>query len=274
MSPQRIATTVFILCLSVLQSWAARAGSPSSEGMNAANNPLQPTIGVNLQDQYIERYYGLGDADSNAFLLRGTLPHKLFDMPQIMRLTIPVVTSPELPAVGQDSGLGDLNLFDIFLTKVGRLELGLGPQLTVPTANHDTLGSGKWQVGVAAVAIAPQEWGLLGELLTWQHSFAGESDRPTQNNLMAQPFVMVNLPSAFYFRSTATWTWDLHRGTHYIPVGAGLGRVWNLGTTVLNLFAEPQWTIAHHGDGVPAFQIYAGVNLQFPISGQAKRSPP
>jgi hypothetical protein len=29
-------------------------------------------------------------------------------------------------------------------------------------------------------------------------------------------------------------------------------------------FGEPQWTVAHEGAGQPQFQLYAGVNLQFP----------
>jgi len=29
--------------------------------------------------------------------------------------------------------------------------------------------------------------------------------------------------------------------------------------------AEPQWTVAHDGDGQPKFQVFAGLNLQFPI---------
>jgi hypothetical protein len=35
--------------------WAAQAQQPTSEDMNAANNPLTPTLGVNLQDQYTGR---------------------------------------------------------------------------------------------------------------------------------------------------------------------------------------------------------------------------
>ena len=153
------------------------AAQASGEDMNAANNPLTPTIGANLQDQYVGRSYGLGDADSNAFLFRGTLPHKLFGMPQILRATMPVVTTPDIPgAAGRYTGAGDLNLFDVFLFKAGEIELGVGPQLTLPTASRDETGTGKWQGGVAAVAMAPQKWGLVGGLLTWQKSFAGDSD--------------------------------------------------------------------------------------------------
>jgi len=44
-----------------------------------------------------------------------------------------------------------------------------------------------------------------------------------------------------------------------------MGRVWKDGSTTYNLFAEPQWTVGHDGDGVPKFQVFFGLNLQFPL---------
>jgi hypothetical protein len=65
-----------------------RVAAQSSEEVNEANNPLTPKITVNLQDQYVGSYYGLRDSDSNSFLIRGVLPHKLFGLPQILRATV------------------------------------------------------------------------------------------------------------------------------------------------------------------------------------------
>jgi hypothetical protein len=50
------------------------------------------------------------------------------------------------------SGLGDLNAFAAYLFATGdpKLGLGLGPQITVPTATQDETGSGTWQGRVAA----------------------------------------------------------------------------------------------------------------------------
>lgn len=237
----------------------------SSQEMNAANNPLQPSLGANLQNLFVDSYYDLGDADSNSALLRGVLPHKLFGRPQLLRATLPIVTTPDLPPTGARTDVGDLNVFDIVLTKRGQLELGLGPQLTLPSAGSDETGTGKWQAGLALLAISPRQWGVVGGLVTWQHSFAGDSDRRTQNNLQAQPLVIYNLAKGWYLRSTATWTWDLHEGAYYLPIGAGAGKVWKPSAATWNVFVEPQWTVAHDGDGVPQFQIYAGLNLQFPL---------
>jgi len=259
-------TSALAAALAVQLLATAPALAQSSEDMNAANNPLTPTIGVNLQDQYVGRYYGLGDADGNTLLLRGTLPHKLFGMPQILRLTMPVVTTPDAaPFSERFTGAGDLNLFDVFLFKAGGVELGVGPQLTMPTASRDQTGAGKWQGGVAAVAMAPQKWGLAGGLLTWQKSFAGDDDRPQVDSASLQPFFIYNLPQGWYFRSSATWNFNLRSGDYSIPVGAGMGKVWKMGGTTYNLFAEPQWTVSHQGEGQPKFQVFMGLNLQFPL---------
>lgn len=240
--------------------------APSSADMNAANNPLTPTIGANLQDQYVGRAYGLGDADSNALLFRGTVPHKLFGMPQILRATMPVVSTPDIPgAGGSHTGAGDLNLFNLFLFKSGGVELGVGPQLTLPTASRDETGTGKWQGGLAAVVMAPQKWGMVGGLLTWQKSFAGDDDRAQQDSAQLQPFVIYNLPQAWYVRSSATWNFNLKSGDYAIPMGLGVGKIWKSGGTTYNLFAEPQWTVSHQGDGQPKFQVFMGLNMQFPL---------
>src|SRR5262245_28621130 len=113
----------------------------------------------------------------------------LFDWPEMLRATVSIVTSPDQP-LGQTTGLSDINMFDVLLFKAGPLELGVGPQLTVPSASKDVLGTDKWQAGAAAIAVAPQSWGLLGGLVTYQHSFAGDDDRLTQNGLQAQPFLI------------------------------------------------------------------------------------
>ncbi len=254
---------------------AASLAQPSAQEMNNSNNPLTPALGLNLQDQVVTSYHEVSDAHSNAGLLRGILPHKFFGVPQIVRATVPIVTSIDNSELSSTTGLGDINIFDVLLFKAGPVELGAGPQVTFPSATDDRLGTEKWQAGVAAVAIAPQSWGLLGGLVTWQHSFAGDDDRDTTNDLQAQPFLIYNLPAAFYLRSTATWDFDLESGDYYIPIGLGLGKIWKLeGGTTINLFAEPQYTVAHDGIA-PRWQVFMGLNLQFPLkrtTHQAKAS--
>ncbi|WP_455281956.1 hypothetical protein [Cupriavidus necator] len=242
---------------------AARAQS-AAEDANKSNNPLNLAASFNLQNFYTPRLYG-SNAHTNDFLLRPTipvLPGKLVGVPQIFRATIPISTRPNANGT-YDTGLGDINIFDIFLLKEHGTQLGVGPLLTIPTATDPSLGTGKWQAGLAAVAVNATHQRLLGMLVQWQHSFAGQSSRPTVQSLTAQPFLIYNLPQGWYLRSTATWTFDLQRDTYYIPVGFGAGKVWKEGSTIFNAFVEPQYSVAHHGNGVPQWTVFAGLNMTF-----------
>lgn len=222
-------------------------------------------LGLNLQNYWTTSMYGTND-DANAFLVRGVLPHKTGGLPQIARITLPYQSVP-VPGGNNVNGMGDINLFDIFLLKpVKGIEFGIGPYFSFPTATRMETGVDKWQAGLSGIVIKPSATGLLGTLMTYQHDFAGPSERPTQNIGTIQPFVIYNLPKTFYLRSTAIMNFNMQNGAYSIPVGVGAGKVWTLKSgTILNLFAEPQWTVAHSGVGVPKFQLFAGLNLQFPI---------
>lgn len=236
----------------------------AADDANKSNNPLNLSASFNVRNYYTPSIFS-SSGHTNDFLLRPTIPmgpSKLIPVPQIFRVTVPVSTRPD-PTGGYNTGLGDINIFDIFLLDpIGSTEIGLGPLLTIPTASDKTLGTGKWQAGLSAVAVNVSRQRLLGALIQWQHSFAGQSDRPAVQTLTAQPFIIWNLPDGWYLRSSGTWTFDLQSGSYYIPVGLGGGKAWKVGKTIFNAFIEPQYSIAHSG-AVPRWQIFAGVNMSF-----------
>lgn len=235
--------------------------------VNEANNPLTPKITVNFHDYYIPSFNDVpGSPKSNQLLLRGLIPSDLGGMPQLFRYTLPVATAPDEPS-GYVTGLGDLTLMDIFiLPKHGEVTLGAGPLVVLPTATDESLGSGKWQIGGAGVVVAPQTWGLIGGLATYQTSFAGQSDRPDVNLFTFQPIVNFNLSGGWYLRSSATWNFNFESGSSYVPVGFGVGKVIPLDKGItMNAFVEPQYTVWKDGAGSPRWQIFAGMNFQFPI---------
>lgn len=243
---------------------AVCAHADNADTANKSNNPLNLAPGMNVQDYYTPKYYD-SNVHTNDLLVRGTLPiapNDFIGVPQLLRATAPISTRPD-PSGGYTTGEGDLNLFDIFLLKTEGVQLGIGPQITAPYADKDELGTGKWQAGLAAIAIDSSPRGLLGALVQYQSSFAGDSDRPHVESATLQPFVIHNLDRGWYLRSTATWTFDLKNDTHYIPLGLGAGKVWKSGTNILNAFIEPQWTVDHKGDGLPQFTLFAGLNVTF-----------
>ncbi len=261
----RLIQMIALLTTAVVALPALAQDSPSS--VNDANNPLTPKITLNLQNYYIPSFTDTpGDPHANQFLLRGLVPSDMFGAPQLLRFTLPIGTSPDVPS-GYVTGLGDLTLMDIFiLPKKGDVTFGAGPLAVLPTATDDSLGSGKWQIGAAGIVVAPQEWGLLAGLATYQTSFAGSDLRDDVDLLTVEPIVNINLADGWYLRSSATWNFNLESGASYIPVGAGIGKVFQLDKGVtMNAFVEPQYTVWSEGGGAPRWQIFAGLNFQFPI---------
>jgi hypothetical protein len=232
------------------------------DDLNRSNDPIENSAAFNIQDQYTPDYAN-SSIHTNDVLLRGTqplAPGSVIPYPQLMRLTVPISTRPD-PDGGYTTGLGDIELFDIFLPgSVGNFSFGVGPLITFPTASEDELGADKWQAGLAGIGVSRSETGVFGALAEWQTSFAGSGDEDVQT-LTAQPFLIFNLPGAWYLRSTAEWSFDLESGDHYIPVGLGVGKAWNAGNITYNLFVEPQWTVEHQGDFLPETSLFFGLNM-------------
>ncbi|MGI6852412.1 hypothetical protein [Mesorhizobium sp. 1B3] len=251
---------------SLLIGLASPARAQDHNAINEANNPLTPKVTINLHNYYVPELTDLDGRRANQLLLRGLIPSDLFGVPQLFRFTLPIATAPELPN-GYMTGLGDLTLMDMFVfPKVGATTFAAGPLLVAPTATDDLLGAGKWQAGAAGVVIAPQRWGLLGGLVTYQASFAGDDDREDVSLVTLQPIVNFNLFDGFYLRSTAIWNFDIEGGDYSIPIGFGIGKVIPINDKVtMNAFIEPQYSVFSHGSGQPEWQIFAGVNFQFSI---------
>ena len=230
-----------------------------------ANNPLANFTAVNFQNYYIGDLSGPA-GDANQFFLRVAQPFKLFNVKWLGRLTLPVNTFPSPPEFNNQTGLGDLNIFTAALIDVGdpAISFGVGPLFTFPTATETNLGSGKWTIGAANVlfnARSPRfQWGYL---LTYEHSFAGDSDRNTVSRGAFQPFGFYQLGTGWYLRTAPIWFYNFENGDFNIPLGLGIGKVIPSRKVVYNFFLEPQYIVASEGNGQPEWQLFFALNLQF-----------
>jgi hypothetical protein len=144
--------------------------------------------------------------------------------------------------------------------------LGVGPLVVAPTATSTALGDRRWQLGGQGIVSARHAWGLTAALAAYQQSF----DRQSQS-FTFQPLLFYNLADGYYLRSSGIVSFDLAHRTTVVPVGIGLGRVIPLPSgRILNFFVEPQYSAIRNGEGVPTFQVYAGINVQFPLGGAGK----
>jgi hypothetical protein len=276
------------------QQPSAEAASTANQVANA-NNPLASLNAINLQDYYQPSLYSIPNATGNSMLLRGAIVAGR----QIIRATLPVATLPSgyeiydllppndpnrarsypllmdasdpapqvsITSLQYASGFGDFNIFDMIKLSLdsARTQFALGPMLVAPTATDKALGAGKWQAGIAGAAIHPLPMGsVIGALITWQHSFAGQRARPDTSLFTCQPLGTFSIGGGYYIRSSATWTFDAENGRYLIPLGVGAGKVFKIGNAMANAFIEPQFSIYHQGIGQPTIQIFAGINLQW-----------
>jgi hypothetical protein len=251
---------VLIVAISGISSPGQADEAAPAADINAANNPLTPLVTLNLQDYFDPSLSGLHGRTGNQFLFRGLVPQQIGGLPQLTRFTIPTNTAPQLP-FGAETAVGDVTLTDYFVMS-GPIAFAGGPVLVIPSETD--LSVHRWQAGASGAMVAPQSWGIVGGLVTYQHSFAGALGFATVSTLTFQPVITYNLPDDFYLRSTAIWSFDLVHNVSSVPIGLGVGRVMKIGEDVtVNAFIEPQYSIARNGVSAPIWQIFGGVNFQF-----------
>jgi len=243
---------------------ASASAQENADVAAQANNPLANMTAFNLHNYYIGEQTETGE-DANQFWLRYARPFSLGG-DWLMRASLPINSFPNSSTGGTETGLGDFSVFAAYLFDTGNpaISFGFGPQINMPTASKDSLGSEKWSAGVANVLFdARSKKFQYGYLLTWMASFAGEDDRADVNTGAFQPFAMLQLGKGRYLRSTGIWVYDFETGNYSVPIGIGIGQVIPRGKTVYNIFIEPQWSVADKGAGWPKWQIFIGFNMQF-----------
>jgi hypothetical protein len=241
------------------------AHADDAENAAQANNPLANLTAFNVQSYYIGEVSETEQA-ANQFWLRYAKPFSIGDSLWLMRASLPYNSFPTPGTGDTSSGLGDFNAFAAYIIDTGNpsLSFGIGPQLTVPTATDDVLGSEKWSAGLANILFdARSKKFQYGYLLTWQHSFAGEGGREDVNIGALQPFAFYQLGGGTYLRAAPIWNYNFETDGYGVPIGVGIGKVIKQGKTVYNFFVEPQFSVADDGPGQPEWQVYFALNMQF-----------
>jgi len=247
------------------QQGAVEGGSNQAlqDQVNTANNPLADLVSISLHNYYFPRLNGVPNDTANTFWLRLVTPFWRV----IPRLSMPIevvpATNPD-ETTAKVTGFGDLNIFATFVVTPDDASaiVGVGPIYTAPTASNDALGSGKHEVGIAALTVYAKGILLTGALVNYQIGVAGDSSKPRTQYVVAQPLVFFQLGKGYYLRSAPIWFFDIEKPTYNVPFGLGAGKVIPTEKVVFNIFIEPQFAIALRGIGQPAIQVFAGLNMQ------------
>lgn len=240
---------------------------PTSETVAQSNNPLADLTAINFNDYYSTGFYN-SSAMANVLNLQLVLipVHHYIGLLHLIRATLPIETVPT-GSTGYSSGIGDFVIQDAFKFSKpdAKLEWGIGPLFVLPTATSDALGAGKWQAGVAAVVVLLLPGGsVIGGGITWQISFAGEADRPDVNLATFQETLALAIgTTGFYISSSPIWMFDFENDRYLIPFSVGVGKVFIVDKTIINVAMEPQVTVYHKGEQQPTMQLFFSMSLQW-----------
>jgi hypothetical protein len=211
----------------------------------ATQNPVASLISVPVQNN---SNFGVdpGNRTQDVLNIQPVVPVDLSkNWNLIIRWISPIVwqplpNQPSTPETGV-YGLGDMQpAFFLVPKKTGKLILGGGPILQLPTATSKSLGQGKLGIGPSVVVLTqPGHW-TIGVLANNVWSVAGSGSRPVVNQFLLQYFVNYNLKKGWYLTTAPTLTanWRATSGnTWTAPFGGGVGRIMKLGFQPVNLSA-------------------------------------
>ena len=276
----------FLLVLGLSMPAAGQQEPSAEELAKKTQNPVADLISVPLQNDF---NFGAGfhhNKMTYVLNVQPVIPISINeDWNLITRTIMPIINQPSLfPTAGgtvhstTGTGLGDINP-TLFLSpaKPGELIWGVGPTMTLPTATDRDLGSGKWSMGPAAVALAIKGHWVFGALMNNQWSVGGWGDKAV-NAMLLQWFVNYNLPDGWYLTTapivTADWKADKAGDVWTAPLGGGFGKLFRLGQ-ILPLEGHPiaklpiNTQLAAYGNVAkpefgPAWQLRFQIQFLFP----------
>jgi hypothetical protein len=265
------------LTLSLTASAAALAQQSGQDLAEAAQNPIAAMISLPLQNNIYGELGPNHNPTGNVLNIQPVIPITLGDWNIISRTIAPLIYQPGLATLtsetfelGQFSsshfGLGDINQSFFFSpANATGLIWGVGPTFDLPTATATALGSGKFSMGPAAVALViPKPW-LIGALAHQLWSVAGSSNQPNVSQLLIQPFVNYNMEDGWYLVSSPiiTANWEAPSEKWAFPIGAGFGKIFKIGEQPMNSNLQA-FDYVKSPVGGPRWAVRAQLQLLFP----------
>ena len=241
-----------------------------------SQNPVGDIISLPFEYWHYDGMANGGSAD--AIMVKPVYPVRIGNVNLINRVIIPYLgidgnqNGSDLgeidvpPTLTRESGLGNIQYQGFFTpAKPGKVIWGVGPVFELPT-NTSGLGSDKWSVGPAAVALSmPGSW-VLGALVQNLWSFAGPSGEPDVNQFTFQYFINYNISNGWYLTSTPIITADWERSSGYqwsVPFGGVIGKLHRFGKLPVD-FKLQAFSNVEKPEGGPDWSMMFAVKFLFP----------
>ena len=190
---------------------------------------------------------------SNVFNFQPSLPIPVGKSNMLLvRPVFPIVSSPVFDENGDrtdtKTGQGDMNVFSLYgPDKKDGLIWGAGLTFTFPTANSDYLGSGKFQLGPALMALSITKKWTIGTIIQHWNSVGGDQDRADVTKTDIQYILRKQIKGkgmSIGMGPNISIDWNAESGNKVtLPIGLGITKTVKWGNTPWKLRFEPQYSI-------------------------------
>jgi len=229
---------------------------------SAARDPTASLTAFAIRYDVTTSFHNLPDADQQQLVLQPIIPWKLGKQQHIARITLPYVTSgPDWGVIAEDAaaglppnyvptakqdGLADTAVVDVIISKTSWGRQGIGGAIILPTASDPALGSEKWSIGPAYVAITKKGNFQGGFVAQWLFSVAGESDRDDVNSLTIQPFGGFGFSGGWSLNTSEmvfNYNFETSKWTS-LPLGLRVEKLIKIGNLPARLFVDVEHNFA------------------------------
>ncbi len=266
---------------------SARSGAVDLASANKEfNNPLtSATLFITENDTLLlDGDLSDGTKVVNITVLEPIIPISIGDTgwALVNRPILPIAFSAPIPVAGSGGsgaeggsisfddhdGLGDFTFFSLLAPPTkGNFKYGFGPTFQFPTATQDELGSEKYSVGPAAVALYGTSKFTIGGLTQSWFSFAGDDKRDSVAKSTFQYFVFYNFTPQWGIGTAPiiSVNWDAKGGDKVaLPVGLGVTHTFRLGKTPSRLLLEGQYYAVQRDSFGPEWNFRLALGIFLP----------
>lgn len=272
-------STVWLAAVLSLIAAVPAAADPEEEAPHSATevnkqltNPVSSLWSITFQqNNFVLKYQLPGDAAdvargntedgerwSSNLLFQPVLPVAITDdWNLVTRPVIPLFVSQPHPNTNDPLDMdrtiafGDITLLQLVAPGpklVGGWLIGAGPSWIFPTGGSDFTGSGKYQVGPAAIAGYLSDKWIAGALVQNWFSFAGSDSRDTTNSMNLQPFFSWFLHDGWSvgYSGNVLANWEAKSGDVWtVPIGVQVAKVVKFGPLPVRLALGGQYMPIH-----------------------------
>jgi hypothetical protein len=238
--------------------------APSLTDVNKQlTNPVSELWSITFQQNNFRLTYHFPGEDgtrwSSNLLFQPVLPIAISPKWNLVsRPVIPLFASQPHPQetdpsnIHQATAFGDITFMQLVSPSarlVGGWLLGAGPTWMFPTAGSRYTGSGKYQVGPAAIVGYLSDKWIAGALFQDWWSFAGRDDRASTRSMNLQPFASYFLRDGWSvgYSGNILADWEAKKSDDVwtVPIGVAVAKVVKLGKLPVRLALAVQYIPIH-----------------------------